>query len=134
MGSGVGGINFWVIGITVAGFIQYKYVKPSSERLSFLMTLSGISLSFIIFYSFIKSTSFLIPQSVLDYEWYRMFWILYAPLVLGYLVFKGQLFNNGIKIFTLKVPNQSVAISLLLITYTLPGSQLTFIAYMQFLR
>ena len=134
MASGIGGTLFWLIAVVIAIVIQKIYVKPAKYNLSLMQSLSGISISFIIFYAIFKSSSYLISQNILDYEWYRLLWMLFTPLVISFTVFKGWIFKNGLFKNALYIPNQNIALSLLLITYTFPGTQLTYLAYMLLLK
>ena len=122
MGGGIGGILFWVIGSVVAGILQKRtFIQQPKEHSNFI----SILVLFLITYTIIFLTSFVIPSSILDYGWYRAFWIIFLPILIGYTVIKGCIRKNEfITLKGIKITNQNITKSLFLITYTFPLSQI----------
>ena len=122
MDGGVGGIIFWIIGCIFAVVLQRStFIKQPKEY----SDVYSILILFILFYVVIFLTSLLIPSSLLDYNWYRAFWIIYSPLIFGFVVIKGNVCRKElVTVQTIKITNQNIARSLLLITYTFPITQI----------
>ena len=122
MDGGAGGIIFWIIGCIFAMILQrstfIEQPKEYSDAYSILIL-------FIFSYVIIFLISLIIPSSLLDYNWYRAFWIIFSPLFFGLIVIKGYVWQKGVvTVHSIKITNQNIARALLLITYTFPFTQI----------
>ena len=122
MDGGAGGIIFWIIGCIFAMILQRSTFIEQPKEYSDAFS---IFILFIFSYVIIFLISLIIPSNLLDYNWYRAFWIIFSPLFFGFIVIKGYVWQKGlVTVLSIKITSQNIARALLLITYTFPFTQI----------
>ncbi|MEJ2142124.1 MAG: hypothetical protein P8Y24_07165 [Gammaproteobacteria bacterium] len=122
MDGGAGGIILWIIGCIFAMILQRRTFIEQPKEYS---DAYSILILFIFSYVIIFLISLIIPSSLLDYNWYRAFWIIFSPLFFGFIVIKGYVWKKGLMtVQSIKITSQNISRALLLITYTFPFTQI----------